>query len=82
MFMLFKIWNSLEKSAFVTVGHFVDVHNMHCNDISFSIVTYPSEVHSNTLKKLLFPPINGQHGPRKLLCCCAKIIISEHCSVF
>lgn len=51
VFMLFKIWNSFEKSAFVTVGHFVDVNNMHCNDISFSIVTYPSEVHSNTLKK-------------------------------
>ena len=51
VFMLFKIWNSFEKSAFVTVGHFVDVNNMHCNDISFSIVTYPSEAHLNTAKQ-------------------------------
>ena len=50
VFMLFKFCNSLEKSAFVTVGHFVDVHIMHCNDISFSIVTYPSYVHSNIAK--------------------------------
>ena len=35
VFVLFKFWNSLEKSAFVTVGHFVDVHIMHCNDISY-----------------------------------------------
>ena len=81
--MLFKIWNSLEKSAFVTVGHFVDVHNMHCNDNSFSIVTYPSEVHSNTAKqndcshKLT---VNMVHQSS----CTAvqKMIISEHCSVF